>query len=150
MEKLLLLFFALIAGSFQPIQSGVNATLRTHINSAYLTGAISNFIGAVIMLLLAASIERNNVSLIKPAADNWWLWTGGILSALIVLSTVIVPGRIGYATFFGLFIAGQLLMSIMIDFFGWFGGHKVTINIQEIFGILLLVGGSWLITRSHS
>ncbi|MCP0887497.1 DMT family transporter [Ligilactobacillus sp. WILCCON 0076] len=146
MINYLFILFAIIAGLSQPIQSGVNYELRNQVHSAYLSGAISNFIGAVIMVVVALFIEKNT-SLGSLHNVSWWSLSGGIFSVIIVSSMIIVPTKISYSYFFTIFIAGQLIMATIIDYFGWFGNEPVLLNTPRIVGIILVVTGVFLMKR---
>lgn len=61
MQSLFFFLLAALAGLFQPIQSGINSQLKYDLNSTYLSGAISNFIGALLMVGLALTLERNGL-----------------------------------------------------------------------------------------
>jgi len=114
MQSLLFFLLAALAGLFQPIQSGINSQLKYDLNSTYLSGAISNFIGALLMVGLALTLERNGLQSPTLSGNHLWNWTGGILSALIVSAMIIVPKKISYSTFFALFIFGQLFLSFFV------------------------------------
>ncbi|MDN7032056.1 DMT family transporter [Lactiplantibacillus plantarum] len=147
MQSLLFFLLAALAGLFQPIQSGINSQLKYDLNSTYLSGAISNFIGALLMVGLALTLERSGLQSPTLSGNHLWNWTGGILSALIVSAMIIVPKKISYSTFFALFIFGQLFMSLVIDYFGWFGSDHVPLSPSRIIGMLLLLAGVVLVKK---
>ncbi|NWO06516.1 MAG: DMT family transporter [Alteromonadaceae bacterium] len=93
MQSLLFFLLAALAGLFQPIQSGINSQLKYDLNSTYLSGAISNFIGALLMVGLALTLERNGLQSPTLSGNHLWNWTGGILSALIV-SAILRSGAV--------------------------------------------------------
>ncbi|MFB9769194.1 DMT family transporter [Lactiplantibacillus modestisalitolerans] len=101
MEFALFLLLSILAGLMQPIQSGINSQLKLDLNSTYLSGAISNFIGAILMVLLAFALEKDGIRHPTLSDGHIWNWTGGILSALIVSAMIIIPKKISYASFFG-------------------------------------------------
>lgn len=148
METFIFILLALIAGISQPIQSGVNGSLKSETNSPYLSGAISNLIGAFLMLLFAFLLSgKQQLIFPKFELDRWWIWTGGILSMIIVVSTIIIPAKISYSTFFATFITGQLLMATIIDRFALFGGESIQISTKHIIGIIFLVIGVILVKK---
>ncbi|ETY75732.1 hypothetical protein LFAB_00465 [Lactiplantibacillus fabifermentans T30PCM01] len=147
MPAMVFIVLAVLAGLFQPIQSGINSQLKLDVNSSYLSGAISNFIGAVVMCILAFTLERDGLKMPVLSGNHWWNWTGGILSALIVSAMIILPKKISYSSFFALFIFGQLLMSLVIDYYGLFGSERVPLDFSRILGVVLLLAGVVLIKK---
>ena len=141
------LFVAILAGVCQPVQGGVNSQLRAKVSSPFLSGAISNFIGAIIMLTVGLLVQKEPLTFPKFEWNQWWIWTGGILSFMIVIATIIIPGKISYTTFFGAFITGQLIMATVIDAFGLFGGEPVPLDFKRAIGILLLIVGVLLVKK---
>lgn len=123
MELLILIAIALVAGFSQPMQGGVNAQLSQATHSPFVSGAISNFIGAILMLLITFFFTKGTPALPRFSGNHWWMWTGGLFSVMIVVSTIVLPSKMSYMTFFGTFITGQIFMAMLIDRFALFGGH---------------------------
>jgi transporter family-2 protein len=72
---------------------------------------------------------------------------GGLIGALYVITTVVASPRIGIATFMTLIIGGQLLMSLILDNYGWLGAAVKAINVSRVAGMALVVIGILLIKR---
>lgn len=147
METVIFIAIALFAGICQPLQGGVNAQLRQETKSPYLSGAISNLIGACLMVLVALLLNSKTLTLPKFDLSRWWIWTGGVFSIIIVVSTIIVPTKISYTTFFSALIAGQLIMATVIDKFALFGGEAIQITPKHVLGILCLLVGVFLVKK---
>ena len=147
MMIILWIIIALLAGIAQPVQGGVNASLRKEVNSPYISGAISNFVGATLMLIVGLILHKGPITIPKFQLNQWWIWTGGVLSLVIVLATIIIPSKISYTTFFGAFIAGQLIMAALIDYFGFFGNEPIAMSPQRLIGIALLIIGVILVKK---
>ncbi|MDM8212767.1 DMT family transporter [Enterococcus hirae] len=145
------IFFMLlvfVVGGLFPLQSAVNFQLRQETNSPFLSGAISNLIGALLMLGLAFLLSRQfQLALPKTTSHNWWMWLGGVLSALIVTTSIVMPAKLGYAAYIAIFLAGQLIMALLIDNFGLFGASMIPIQPRHIFGIALMISGILMIKR---
>ncbi|MGP7819650.1 DMT family transporter [Niallia sp. 01092] len=147
MPYFFLFVFALFAGMALPVQTAINAELRTTIQSPYLAAMISFLVGATVLCGVTLAVEHtiipNKVVFTKP----WWIWSGGALGILFVLANVILMPKIGSALTVGLTLAGQLIMAIIIDHFGWFHLPVHEINIPRIIGVLLILGGIFLVQR---
>src|SRR3954470_23881399 len=94
--------------------------------------------GVVVLAVARQSYHAVPASLHQPA----WLWVGGALSAFIVLSFTYAAPRIGVTASIGMYIAGTLISSALVDHFGWLGVERVAIDWVKITGIVLLLGGS--------
>ena len=58
----------------------------------------------------------------------------------ISLSIYTVP-QLGFLTLFGLIIFGQIMMSMLLDHFGWLGVEKTTLNWQRLLGgVVIFIG----------
>ncbi|MFU1797881.1 DMT family transporter [Paenibacillus azoreducens] len=148
MESIFFILLTIMAGIFFPLQSGFNAELRRNVGSPYLSGGISNLIGAVIMFAVAF-LFRKQIPLLVPhtSTGNWWMWGGGVLSAVIVTTMIVAPARIGYATFISILLTGQIIMAMIIDHFGLFGSNITPISLRHIIGAILLIAGIVLIKK---
>lgn len=148
MNVIIFMFIALVSGSFFPIQSAINIKLRQETSSPFVSGAISNLIGAVLMLVLAFLLRRTfPISLPETTSSNWWMWLGGVLSALIVTTSIVVPSIIGYGTYISIFLTGQLVMALLIDHFGLLGATNIPVHPRHVIGIILMILGILFIKK---
>jgi transporter family-2 protein len=141
--SLLLLLFAVVAGSFLPLQAGVNAKLAHFVGGPVRASAISFIVGAAVLILVVLLFYRNTGS--RAGDAPWWAWLGGVLGAFYVTATVVVPVRIGAAAFFGILVAAQLVTSVLIDQFGWVGFPQREVSPLRLLGVALLVAGALLV-----
>jgi transporter family-2 protein len=142
MTGLLLVLFAVVAGAFLPLQAGVNRRLAHYVGGPVRASMLSFFVGAFVLLAVTLLFARGGA---KPGDAPWWAWVGGALGAFYVVSTVVVPGRIGVAAYFGILVAAQLVMSVLADQFGWLGFEQHEITPLRTLGVALLVGGAVLV-----
>ena len=73
-----------------------------------------------------------------------WMWAGGAMGLLVVLTITFAQPRIGTSATIGILIAGQLAMGALIDRFGLFGVEQIAITWQRAVGIGLLGAGAAL------
>jgi transporter family-2 protein len=104
--------------------------------STLVTGAIAT----VALLLVRQSLAGFGAALREPP----WLWIGGLMGFLVVLSITVAAPRIGTAATIGILISAQLAMGAVIDRFGLFGLDRIPLSTTRIAGLLLLAGGSVL------
>jgi transporter family-2 protein len=141
------LLLALIAGAMMPTQAAVNNKLSVFVDSPILAAFISFFIGTLglFVYVLISGVPLGNLVSAKnaPAA----LWVGGLLGAFFVTSTVVLVPRLGVALTFSLIIAGQMLVTLVIDHFGLLGVPVKEVTLARIGGILLITAGVVLIRK---
>jgi transporter family-2 protein len=143
MTGLLLLLFAVVAGAFLPAQAGVNTRLAHYVGGPVRASMISFAVGALALFVVVLLFYRSEPH--RASAAPWWAWIGGLLGAFYVTSTVVVPVRIGAAAFFGILVAAQLLMSVLLDKYGWIGFPQRDVSPLKLLGVLLLVAGALLV-----
>jgi bacterial/archaeal transporter family-2 protein len=75
----------------------------------------------------------------------WWAPLGGVLGAFAVVTGLLFVARVGAGPFAGLTITANILVSLAIDHFGWFGIERHSLNVWRILGGALMTGGIVLI-----
>jgi transporter family-2 protein len=147
MEVLSLLSYALIAGALIPVQSGVNMQLAKILGHP-LWGALASFCVGTLSLAIFATITGTKwPSFTQLTQAPYWMWIGGMFGAFFVATAVFVSPRLGATTTVALFIAGQMVMSLLLDHNGAAGFPVHSLNIWRILGAGLVVSGVVLIQR---
>ncbi|MNN89427.1 hypothetical protein D3C81_2072430 [compost metagenome] len=62
----------------------------------------------------------------------------------ISLALVLLP-KLGASGFMALALAGQVVASLLLDHFGWFGLAERQVTLPKVFGAVLLIAGVVLI-----
>jgi transporter family-2 protein len=145
--KLILLFVVLIAGMMAPLQAGLNGKMGRAIGDPFYAALISFAVGTL-GLFCYAMVARVEFASIRHAANTHWsVWTAGLLGAFYVTAIIIVTPRLGAALTFGLVVAGQLVMAVVLDHFGLLGVPVQSFSWQRLFGIALITAGVILIRK---
>jgi transporter family-2 protein len=113
---------ACIAGIVLPLQIAFNNKLTNFSLNPVTSSLISFSVGTISLLIYSLSqfnSFQKSLQQVHQAPTHAWL--GGLLGAFYIISTIIASPKIGIALFLALVIGGQLLMSLTIDNFGWFG-----------------------------
>jgi len=139
------MLLAVVAGFCLPTQAGINAQLNLWSQSAILTATISFAVGTIGLAVYALILRTPWPAEAGIARYPWWIWSGGLLGAFLVASTVVLAPRLGAASMIALIVAGQMLSSIVLDHFGWIGYPVHPINGFRLLGVVLLLGGVVLI-----
>ena len=147
MSWLLLLPLALVAGMAAPTQFAINSQLRQVVGGPVLAGAISFLVGTIILVAAAAVVSRSVPDLGSVMGAPWWMYLGGLLGAFYVCASIVLTPRLGVATTIGLFLAGQVIASLVIDNFGLFGTPVQAASIPRMLGALLIIVGVAVVQR---
>ena len=139
---------AFFVGVLLPVQVGVNAELARHIHSPVLAALVSFLVGSICLVFSAAVLKSPLPTWNNLISLPSWLWTGGLIGALVVLGSILAGPKIGALALVSLLLAGQLIASIIIDHYGWLGFSFHKMNFQRLLGVVLLVGGFLLIHKN--
>jgi bacterial/archaeal transporter family-2 protein len=137
---------ALSAGLAGSVQAAVMGKLGEGVG-IFEALAFSTVVAVVVGLTTLLAVRQSVDGIGSAARQPLWLWTGGALSAFIVLAVTVGPPRIGVTATVGIVIAGNLVMAALIDRFGWLGNERIALNWQRIAGIALLAAGAALTLR---
>lgn len=141
------LLLALVAGAMMPTQAAINNKMAAFVDSPVLAAFVSFFVGtaALFIYLVATGTPLGNLVSAKNAPAI--AWAGGLMGAFFVAAAVTLVPRLGVALTFSLIIAGQMLVTLILDHFGFLGLEQKPISIPRIVGILLITGGVVMIRR---
>jgi len=141
------IILAVLAGMMMPTQAAVNNKLAGAVGSPILAAFISFFVGTIALFLYIAvsGIPFGNLFSAKDASIV--AWTGGLLGAFFVAATVTLVPRLGVALTFSLLIAGQMLVTLVIDHFGLLGVPVKEANLPRLLGVSLIMIGVILIRK---
>jgi len=139
---------AFIAGTILPIQAALNGKMGKAVQHPMVAAFISFSVGAL-ALLLYLLLARQPLSLTMAYKQApWYAWLGGVIGTFYVVASIVLLPRLGVALTFGLVIAGQLFISLLMDHYGWLGVPIRPINLYRIAGVVLLIIGVVLIRTS--
>src|SRR5215510_855481 len=130
----LLLLTALAAGMLLPVQTGINAGLRTLVGTPILAAAIQFLIGSAALVLVSFAMRAPLPALEKLSAAPWWIWIGGLCGANYIVIAILLAPRLGASTLIAVTVAGQMLVSLILDHFGFIGYPVHPMNIWRIVG----------------
>lgn len=130
-----------------PTQAVVNGKLAASVDSPVLAAFLSFGVGtlALFIYIVLTGIPLNNLAAATGAPAVAWI--GGLLGAFFVSAMATVVPRIGVALSLSLAIAGQMLVTLLIDHFGWLGTIEKPINPMRVLGAVLITIGVVLIRK---
>ncbi len=144
MDKLSWATVAFMAGAFLPLQAGLNAKLGKAGGSVIHASMISFVVGSM-ALLLYILITKQTFSWTGLKAAPVQAWVGGLLGAFYVTVIILSFQRLGPGLTFGLVVAGQMIVSVLLEHFGILVSQPNPINLFRLIGISLVIVGVILI-----
>ena len=139
---MLYILIALVLGFCTPIQTAANSRMRLLVNSAPLATLIS-FAVSTIVLIIVALIAGTPLLPSQQAIHDapWWSWFIGVIPLITITIAIHLFREIGQLQAIVIPLFSQLIFSLCIDHFGWFGARVMTMNWQRAIGALLLIVG---------
>jgi transporter family-2 protein len=144
----ILVLLAFAAGTAVPVQFAVNAEMRGAVGGPVLAAAISFVVGTLALLVAVLAAREGAPSFSDLAGAPWWAWAGGFLGAFYVTASIILTPRLGAVTTVGFIIAGQVVMSVILDRFGLLNLPVQLITFPKLGGAALVIVGAVLVLRS--
>ncbi len=145
----LLLAMAFGCGLILPLQPGINAQLRTHLDSPFAAALVSFTVGMLILLVVTAVAGRPAAGVIARLDEvPWWAWLGGVIGAVFVTVSIVVAPRLGATLLVAGVVTGQLIGSLAIDHFGLVGFAVTPITWTRVLGVVLLLSGVLVVQLS--
>lgn len=143
---MLYLAFAFVIGCLIPLQAAVNNQLKAHVaNSTVMASLVSFAVGTLALAIIAALGDTRWKALGGLSEARAWQLTGGLLGAVFVFGTTLLAPRIGVAKMVALILAGQVIVSIMLDHYGWVGLAVREVTPLRLAGAGLVVVGVLLV-----
>lgn len=141
------MIFAIVAGLVLPIQAGLNARMAKNIGHPIFATTISFMVGTISLIAYSIAARLPTDQLKNFTQASWSEWIPGALGAFYVAATVILVPKLGAALTFALIIAGQMIISVILDHYGLIGIPLKQVSMGRIAGILLLIIGVILIRK---
>jgi len=139
---LLFIILGITTGGFIPLQTSINSQLRNKVKTPFLSSLISFLVGTVFLLILSistgAGIPLINGSL---SALPWWGYLGGIIGMVCLTINIFLFPVLGSVQTVIITMVGQILMSVVIDNFGWFYAKASPMSLTKLLGLILVIAG---------
>ena len=145
--NLLLMFVMLIAGGMAATQSAVNARLSAFIGNPIQASFISFLIGAIALLLVLLIARQGLPPVSRVVAVPPYYLAGGLCGVVFITSAIFLVPRIGVVNVLFIGLAGQMIVSVMIDHFGWLGVERQPLHLYRVLGLALIVVGIVFLKR---
>ena len=141
------MLIALVAGAMMPTQAATNHKMALVVGNPIVSAFISFVVGTLALLayLLMSGVSLGSLASVREAPAI--AWVGGLLGAFFVTAAVTLVPKLGVAMTFSLIIAGQMVVTLIIDHFGLLGVNVKEVSLARIAGVILIAAGVVLIRR---
>lgn len=127
---------ALLAGAALSFEGAIYGELGKTIGQME-TSFYNFFMGSIIMVLLWLFFGKGKLSYAVEAPK--WSLLGGVLGVLYLTSIVVSVPFVGVGITMVAVIIGQLVMSMVIEHYGWLGSKKTKINKEKILAVISMM-----------
>lgn len=140
-QLLFIIPLAIGVGIAMALQTALNAQLREYLHSPLQAALLSFLVGTIALVVLVFFQSGQKPSLESLMHIPWFLWLGGFLGVYAITSSIFTVPKLGFLTLSGLIIFGQIVMSMLLDQFGWLGIEKTAISWQRFLGAMIIFLG---------
>jgi transporter family-2 protein len=146
MSRFAAVLLAAAAGGLVGMQAPVNSRLGKSVGS--FEAATFSFLVGTVALVAILLVARGGIGGFGRIGQvPWWGLVGGLLGAVYVSVALVAVRTLGASGLTAAVIAGQLVISVVIDRFGLLGVAKQGVDLGRVVGIVLLVAGVVLVVR---
>lgn len=143
---LFIILFTLIGGITLSAQSSINGTLSRKAGTIETT-FLTFLTGTLFLTIFILFFGNGNVLGILEAPK--WQLSAAFLGTMYLLLTVMAVPRIGVIATNIAGIAGQLVIGVVIDHFGWFNSLVIELDMKRILALLFMVLSLYFIYKGN-
>ncbi|MEC2055778.1 DMT family transporter [Peribacillus psychrosaccharolyticus] len=144
---LFMILFTLIGGITLSAQSSINGTFSRKAGTIETT-FLTFLTGTMFLTIFIIFFGRGNVLGLLEAPT--WQLSAAFLGTMYLLLTVMTVPRIGVIATNISGIAGQLVIGVLIDHFGWFNSLVIEIDSKRVFAILFMIIALYFIYKGNT
>lgn len=134
----------LFAGACQSAMASLNEML-TGYAGMFGMSLVVHTLGGILLILYMKLYTKEKL---KITGLPWYLYSAGFFGIFLVVTSSYCIGMIGVSFTTCISIAGQMVISAMIDHFGWFGVPRIPFRLKRLPAFALVLAGLIIITLS--
>jgi transporter family-2 protein len=145
MESILLIILIGLAGGVAVGLQAPMASMITQRLGTFESVFIVHLGGALIALLPLLFSGGGNLAGWKELP--WYTLLAGVFGLVVIGAISYMIPRVGVAAAVITIVAGQMLVSTVLDHFGWLGGMGRPMDLTRATGLLVVLVGVWLTVK---
>jgi transporter family-2 protein len=133
------------AGAIVGVQRALNGQINESTQQSFTTSLLNFIMGTTILVIfLGIGMLINRTEIVSLPAGPWWMYIGGTIGIIYIAFTSTIVQHLGVLTFTLISVGGQLVGSLLIDFYSPTEG--VNVSVYLVTGIVMtylgvIVGG---------
>ncbi|MEH7481351.1 DMT family transporter [Neobacillus drentensis] len=132
------LLFAIIAGALVALQNIFNSKVNERAGSWATTTLV---LGMGFLASLTFGLLFEGGKLFHLQNMQTWYWFSGLIGVGVVVCLVQGIKRLGPTYAIAIALTSQLVVALLGDTLGWLGLNKVQFTVNQLIGVLVIVGG---------
>jgi len=145
MESILLIILIGLAGGVAVGLQAPMASMITQRLGTFESVFIVHLGGALIALLPLLFYGGGNLARWKELP--WYTLLAGVFGLIVIGAISYMIPRVGVAAAVITIVAGQMLVSTILDHYGWLGGMGRPMDLTRATGLLVVLVGVWLTVK---
>ena len=141
-----MILFTFFGGITLSAQSSINGTFSRRAGTLETT-LLTFLTGTMFLAIFIVFFGQGNILAILEAPK--WQLSAAFLGTMYLLLTVMAVPRIGVIATNIAGIAGQLVIGVLIDHFGWFNSLVIALDIKRAFALLFMVIALYFIYKGN-
>ena len=119
--------FGFFAGSIVGVQRAMNGQINESTQQSFTTSLLNFIMGTTFLVIfLGIGMLINRAEIVSLPAGPWWMYTGGTIGVIYIAFTSTIVQHLGVLTFTLISVGGQLVGSLLIDFYSPTEGVQVS------------------------
>ena len=115
------------AGAIVGVQRALNGQINESTEQSFTTSLLNFIMGTTILVIfLGIGMLINRSEIVSLPAGPWWMYTGGTIGVIYIAFTSTIVQHLGVLTFTLISVGGQLVGSLVIDFYSPTEGVQVS------------------------
>ena len=115
------------AGAIVGVQRALNGQINESTQQSFTTSLLNFIMGtSFLVIFLAIGMFINRAEIVSLPAGPWWMYTGGTIGIIYIAFTSTIVQHLGVLTFTLISVGGQLVGSLLIDFYSPTEGVQVS------------------------
>lgn len=143
---IIMILFTFFGGITLSAQSSINGTLSRKAGTLETT-LLTFLTGTMFLAISILFFGKGNVLGILEVPK--WQLSAAFLGTLYLLLTVMAVQRIGVIATNIAGIAGQLVIGVLIDHFGWFNSMVISLDMKRAFALLFMLIALYFIYKGN-
>ena len=143
-QTIIVIIIGLIGGVAVGFQSPIAGAMSTRLGSISASFLI-HLSGLILSSVLL--FARGGEKIQEWRSLPWYMLGAGVFGVILFVTISFTLPRLGGTMMITLIIIGELLAGVVVDNFGWFGVPLHPVDLSRLIGVILLIGGGYMISR---